>query len=182
MKRIGFLFAASLLTFCIGVGTAAACLQLSRLYTLLTGPSSGTSEKLQPATPSAKVVIKFQRFVWSEYVKYAEFRVINGSSEPLYYSGYGKDYHCSYKVKRKDNTRQLSPCWCGRGLKEQELLPGEAATYQVSLGHTGYNAFVISETGNLEVGFDFKVGRARRPQTVWSNEIIIPEEWELTSK
>lgn len=162
MKRLSLFFSVALLTFGIGValawGSSLFFTFSSISYILPLPPALSVTE------PSGNVQIKLQRVKKTEYGSYAEFHIVNGSSEALYYSGYSKDDHCSYRIKRGNFVEQKSPCWCGNGLAERRLSPGESATYQIG---------VSREVGKFEVGFDFQIGRARRKQTIWSNEVVI---------
>jgi hypothetical protein len=110
-----------------------------------------------------QVHLEFQGIKKTEYGHSAQFLLQNAGAETLYYSGYSNDDQCSYKFKRNGTIVQKNPCWCGTGLAERNLEPGEAAHYGVDL--TG-------ETGRLQVGFDFEVGATRQRQTVWSQEFI----------
>ncbi len=161
MKRHGLFFSVALLTFGIGVAFAwgfSQALQLSPDFSI-----SSLVPKFLITQPGGGVQIKFQRIEKTEYDSYAEFYVTNGGSEALHYSGYSKDDHCSYKIRQDGRVEQKSPCWCGTGLVERRLLPGKSATYRVQ---------VAKESERFEVGFDFGIGRKRRKQTIWSNEVV----------
>jgi hypothetical protein len=93
------------------------------------------------------------------------FFVLNGSSEVLRYRSYGKNDHCAFLVRREGRGDMQVPCFCGTGLAEHSLLPGESAIYQIGLG-TGF--------GDARVGFDFLVGSSRRKEVVWSESISLP--------
>jgi hypothetical protein len=115
-------------------------------------------------TPSGGGVhIKFLRIEKTDRGSCAEFRVMNGGSDALRYSGYSKDDHCSYMIRRGDKVEQKTVCWCGNGLEEHMLSPGESATYKVPVTH---------ESGEFEVGFDFWVSKKSRKRTIRSNEQI----------
>jgi len=161
MKRLSFFCGVSLLTFVIGLVTVWG-------YSLLSKPPLAayalpSSPVLSKPLPDGEVEIKFLRIEKIEYGSYAEFRIVNGGTEPLYYPGYSKDDHCSYKIRRKGSVEQKNPCWCGTGLEERALHPGESATYQTA---------VTGASGEFEVGFDFEVGQARRKQTIWCSDIV----------
>jgi hypothetical protein len=145
MRRLVSYFTASLLTFVLGVAAAWG-------YGLLTGPR-----------PDRKVRITLQRILMEDGSPYAEFRAVNGSAYALRYLGYDKDNHCSYSFRRGFDVKRNNPCTCGNGRAERTLHPGESATYQVS---------VRGEAGEFEVGFDFSVGKERRTETVWSENVV----------
>ena len=99
----------------------------------------------------------------TNYGSFAEFRFVNGGTESLYYRGYSNDDHCSYRIKHQRTVARYNPCWCGTGLAERVLEPGDTATYR---------ADITSASGRIQVGFDFQTGKDRHPQTFWSDEII----------
>ncbi len=95
------------------------------------------------------------------------FQITNGSSETLYYKGYSKDWHCSYKIKRGEKVEpQEGVCNCGMGLEERDLLPGETAKYDVAVA-------LKSKTNKVKVGYDFEVGQERRKETIWTDEVVV---------
>ena len=161
MKRLCLFFCLALLTFAIGVASARAYFQFHRLS--LTLSTSSFLPKLLITPPGGGVQINFQRIEKTEYGSYAEFRVINGGSEALHYSGYSQNSHCSYMIRQGKKVEQKWPCWCGTGLAERTLLPGESATYRVQ---------TTPESVKFEVGFDFLIGKKLRKQTIWSNEVV----------
>ncbi len=161
MKRLSLFFCLALLTFGIGVASVWGYYQFHRLS--LTLSTSTFLPKLLITLPGGGVQVKFQRIEKTEYGTYAEFYVMNGGSEALRYSGYSKNSHCSYMIKLGNKVEQMSPCWCGTGLAERTLLPGESATYKVQ---------VAAESERFEVGFDFRIGKKLRRQTIWSNEVV----------
>ena len=115
--------------------------------------------------PGSHVEVEFLRFTNSERETYAEFQVSNGSSEAAYYWGYGRDSHCSDLVRHGRKVELASFCWCGTGLEEQLLRPGETAKFAVRVPDTK-EAF--------EVGFDFRIGEGRLKRTFWSKKIERP--------
>lgn len=117
----------------------------------------------RPVPLDGEVHLKFQGIEKTEYGHTALFSLRNGSAEILYYPGYSQDDTCSYKFKRGDTIVHANPCWCGTGLAERHLEPGEATLYKINL--TG-------ETGGLRVGFDFEVGATRQRRTIWSQEFV----------
>lgn len=163
MKRLGLLLCLALLTFGIGVTSVWGYSQFRRLSATIS--SSSFLPKLLITRPGNGVKINFIGITKTEYGSYAEFRVVNWSLESLHYSGYSREDHCSYKISRGDRVEQRSPCWCGTGLEKYKLSPGRSATYKLSL---------TPVTGKVRVGFDFGVGKARRQQTFWSDEIVFP--------
>lgn len=161
MKRLGFFFSVFLLTFVTGFGIVWGYSLLSTTALAVSAPPA--SPALPKARLDGEVQIKFRRIEKTGYGSYAEFRIVNGGTEPLYYPGYSKDDHCSYKIRRGGRVGQRNPCWCGTGLGERALHPGESATYRVA---------VVRESGEFEVGFDFEAGKARSEQTIWCSDII----------
>jgi hypothetical protein len=132
----------------------------------LTPPKAFLTSAASPTVVSEKeggVRIEFREIEVTNCGSFAEFRFVNSGTESLYYPGYSKDDHCSYKIKHKGTVAQNNPCWCGTGLAERVLEPGETATYKVDIRR---------ESGRIQVGFDFQAGKNRHPQTFWSDEII----------
>jgi hypothetical protein len=168
MKRSNLLIGIAIFTFSIGVAVAWSWSSFSQLLTKET-VSTSTLPKL-PAKPlSEEVQIKFlssEKRNAPEYV-FAIFQITNGSSETLYYKGYSKDSHCSYKIKRDNIVEpQKLVCNCGMGLEERALLPGETATYDIGI-------LVKPKANKIQVEFDFGVGGERRKETIWTDEFII---------
>ncbi len=161
MKRLSLFFCLALLTFGIGVASVWGYTRFHRLSFALS--TSTFLPKLLITPPGGGVQVKFQRIVKTGYGSDAEFYVMNGGSEALRYSGYSKNSHCSYMIKRGNKVEQKSPCWCGTGLAERKLLPGESATYHVQ---------VAPGTEKFEVGFDFRIGKKFRKQTFWSYVVV----------
>jgi len=152
MKRLSFLLSVALATFAIGV-TLTLC--------------SSRFLQLRPDEQefSRHVQLKLQGLekVGERYEM--QFRIVNGSSEPLRYRSYAKDDHCAFFLWRPGEAVRQMPCGCGNGLAERTLYPGEAATYRIGL----YQGF-----GDVRVGFDFLVGGERRQEVVWSEAISLP--------
>jgi hypothetical protein len=172
MKRIGFQLGIALLTFSLGVGLEWSYLHILR-PSLIAPNSTPTKEAasrpfllISSDSPSEAVKISLSRSYRDEYglIK-AEFEVSNGGSEPLYYQGYGKDDNEYWSVRHGSRSHRFSP-FCGTGLAERALLPGKSASFQVVIGR---------EAASVQVGFDFSVGEKRLRQTIWSDEITIPE-------
>ena len=133
---------------------------------LLKPPQTFPTSAASPTAVSEKeggVRIEFRGIQVTNHGSYAEFRFVNGGTDSLYYPGYSKNDHCSYKIKHKGTVAQNNPCWCGTGLAERVLEPGESATYK---------ADITRESGRIQVGFDFQTGKNRHRQTFWSDEII----------
>lgn len=117
----------------------------------------------RPVPLDGEVHLTFQGIEKTEYGSIAFFSLRNGSAEILYYPGYSQDNTCSYKIKRGDTIVPDNPCWCGTGLAERHLGPGDATLYKIN---------VRGETGGLQVGFDFEVGATRKRRTIWSQEFV----------
>jgi hypothetical protein len=111
------------------------------------------------------VEVEFLRFTRSERDTFAELQVLNGSSEAAYYWGYGKDSHCSDLIRHGRKVELASFCWCGTGLEEQLLKPGETAKFAVR---------IPDPKEAFEVGFDFGIGEERLKRTFWSKKIERP--------
>jgi hypothetical protein len=115
--------------------------------------------------PVGQVEVEFLRFTRSERDTFAELQVLNGSSEAAYYWGYGKDSHCSDLIRHGRKVELASFCWCGTGLEEQLLKPGETAKFAVR---------IPDPKEAFEVGFDFGIGEERLKRTFWSKKIERP--------
>jgi hypothetical protein len=94
--------------------------------------------------------------------KIALFEVTNGASETAYYTGYGKNSHCSELVLQGRQIQLPIFCSCGTGLMEQSLEHGESVIFKVPIRHP---------RDSFEVGFDFYFGEKRLKKTIWSNRI-----------
>jgi hypothetical protein len=167
MKRIGFRLGISLLTFGLGVGAAWSYLHILR-PSLIAPNSTSTKEATSCSSDSSSEVVKIslRRTYRDEYgLINAEFEASNRGSEPLYFQGYSKDDNEYWSVRHGSRSRRFSP-FCGTGLAERTLLPGDSAGFQVVIGR---------EAASVQVGFDFFVGEKRLRQTIWSGEITIPE-------
>ena len=141
------------------------------LLTLLIGVLLAGTRAAAPVPPALApntiehVRVKLLQVSWRESNYRIGFEVLNGSSEPLRYRSYSKHDHCAFMIKREGRVEEQVPCFCGTGLAEQTLLPGEAATYYVSLG-PGF--------GDVKVGFDFLVAGGRKKEVAWSDNISLP--------
>ncbi len=163
MKRLSLFLGVALLTFVTGVVIAWCYLQFPQFFST---PAGSAATAASPVTKlSGEVQIKPQLIKRHEYGSVVKFHIVNGSPETLYYVGYSKDSHCSYKIKRGSQVEQKKErCWCGTGLAERTLSPGESATYRLD---------VAGQSERFEVGFDFTTGLMRRKQTIWSDEVVI---------
>ncbi len=149
MKRLCFRLGLALITFGLGVGAVWASLRV-----------------LRPSAPPGTVGIFLERHYRDEDGRIiAEFLVVNGVRETLYYQGYDDNDNQYWSVRRGYKTDSH---WatCGTGLAERKLSPGESAKFQVRVGREGRW---------LRVGFDFSAGKKRSLRTVWSDNIYIPE-------
>jgi hypothetical protein len=162
MKRVTFSLSIALLAFTTGVA-----ITLGVYRTVGTVPMAEKALHSSPAVSKtgSHVEVEFLRFTSSEPDTFAEFQVSNGSSEAAYYWGYGKDSHCSDLIRHGRQVELASYCWCGTGLEEQLLNPGETAKFAVRIPDTK-EAF--------EVGFDFGIGEERLKRTFWSKNIEWP--------
>ena len=161
MRRLILRFGIALLTFIVGVS-------ITWLYLLPLQRSSNSiiTPPMRPAAQlSGEVQIRFQRFEETEYGSYAEFRVINGTSEPLRYLGLSKNHNTSDEIIVGSRVKETPSFSCGTGLEERTLLSGESVTYHVD---------VSDWTGRVRVGFDFLVGQMRHRETILSDEFTIP--------
>jgi hypothetical protein len=162
MKRLSLSLAIALLTFITGLVTTWEHFRISSVLPLA---GNALNFNFVGHRPSGHLEIRYLRFIEREYGNYAEFQVVNGSTERAYYQGYGKDSHCANRIRHGGTVEQASHCWCGTGLAEQALWPGESANFQVSVPLT---------SGAFEVGFDFLIGKQRLKDTAWSGKIEIP--------
>jgi hypothetical protein len=168
MKRSNLLIGIAIFTFSIGVAVAWSWSSFSQLLTEEVVSTLGLPES--PTKPlSEEVKIRFlssEKRNAPEYV-FAIFQITNDSSKTLYYKGYSKDSHCSYKIKRDNIVEpQKLVCSCGVGLEERALSPGETATYNTRI-------LAESKANKIQIEFDFGVGRERRKETIWTDEFII---------
>ena len=174
MKQNVLKIASFILSFTIGI--AFVWLYFSNFpkifYSIFSRESTFTTvrpgQSLKPF--SEQVQIKFlssEKRNAPNYV-FVKFQIVNNSSATLYYSGYSKDWHCSYKFRRgtKVDEPQGLICNCAVGLAERSLSPGETAIYDVAV-------LPQSKTEKIQVGFDFEVGRERRKETIWTDEVIV---------
>ena len=151
MKRVCFFISTSFFTFVIGV--------------LLTWslPRVPQAARAEPK-PRGQTQVFIQRVVKRGRHYKIQFRVVNGSPDPVRYQGYSKDNHCAFIIRPEVGAERQMPCFCGTGLVEQTLLPGEVTTFQMGIAQ-GY--------GKAKVGFDFLVGSARRREVVWSADVLL---------
>ena len=172
MKRLNLFIGIAIFTFSIGVAVVWFWLSFSK-HPIAFFDSPPTEKQVPSEFPAKSLSESVQiKFLSSEkrnapgYV-FVTFQITNGSSETLYYKGYGKDWHCSYKFNRGSKIEQQERlCTCGNGLTEQALLPGETTTYDVAV-------LLQSKTNKVEVGFDFDVGQERRKETIWTDEVVV---------
>jgi hypothetical protein len=166
MKRLSFLLALALLTFGLGVGAASGYARVAKLLT--SEPADTLAARPQPsalpARPAEEVRITFLRAYRDEGTLVAEFQVTNGSREIISYSGYGKGDNVSWSVRSGKRSVRFSP-FCGTGLNGYSLYTGDSATFRVVLDGPGY----------VQAGFDFLVGEKSKRQTIWSDEVLVPE-------
>jgi hypothetical protein len=176
MRRFNLLIGIAIFTFSIGVALVWFWLSFSKLPSASfdSPPTEETiSTSVLPELPikplSEQVQIKFlssEKRNAPGYI-FVTFQIANGSAEILYYTGYSKDWHCSYKIKRAKKVEQQERlCTCGNGLAERALSPGETATYDVAV-------LLQYKTNKIEVGFDFEVGQERRKETIWTDEVVV---------
>jgi hypothetical protein len=183
MKRIGFLFGIALLTFTMGYVVTWGYYRIfltsfvvEEVRSPLAQDSLQTSSSsLKDHQLSGQLQIDSQKLVKIQDAPYLEFDLTNGSSEIAYYIGYTKSDLCLVKIKRGSRVEQLSVlCSCGTGLREQSLLPGESATFQIPAGLlSAWRLPPATKTG--KVGFEFFIGHSRHSQTLWSDKIDLSE-------
>ena len=147
LTRYGYFLGVALLTFGAGVASGS-------LYR--------TAVVVRPFS-AAEVEVRFKKASRDYYIT-LEYEVLNRSSHPLRYDGYAEGSNENWSVRRGDQSKSFRP-FCGTGLKERTLGPGESETFQ---------AFV-EEAGPVRVGFEFMVGEERVKQTFWSDEIFVAE-------
>ncbi len=158
MKRLTLSLSLALLTFAAGVAMTWGYYQISSVFSA----KKVVNSRLMESRLKGDLEVEFLRFTETEYGKYAEFEVTNGSSETAYYWGYSKDSHCSDLIRQGRKVEQVSFCWCGTGLEEQSLKTGERAKFGVR---------IPDNKEAFEVGFDFIAGKKRLKRTVWSKEV-----------
>jgi hypothetical protein len=129
----------------------------------------GVSAAAANARLEGNLEVTFIQLAEDTYGKYALFEVTNGGSETAYYYGYGKTSHCSELVRQGFQIDLSDHCWCGTGLEEQSLKPGESEIFRVRIRNPNYV---------FEVGFDFSFGEQRQRKTIWSRTI---EPWSVSS-
>lgn len=152
MKRLTFMLGITFLTFFVGVSLA------------ICNPQTFNSSFTQPPL-SEHIRLELRKLEKIENRYEVQFQVLNNSPETLRYQGYIKDDHCAFLVRRSAGSEEQVACFCGTGLAERTLHPGERATFAISLGEG---------LGNIKVGFDFLVGKARRMEVVWSEGLSLP--------
>lgn len=141
-------------------------------------------EKFVPKNLSGKLEIRFVKFEkvfrnqelpYSElFDNLAEFEVINGTNENVYYSSHCKECYPfpTRKVDGKPFNVYLGHC--GTGIEEQVLVPGEIVRFSVPKQEVTFEVKKVSAK-KVTLGFPFLVGTNRRAETLWSEEINFPQ-------
>lgn len=171
MKRLSLLIGFAFLTFCLSVGLTLAYLRILQPSSIASYRQIVSSSK-EAHGEAVKIMLK--RTFRNEYNIIAEFEVVNGSGEALYYWGSSEGSNPSQSVMRGNRSEDYSPA-CSVGRTEQVLLPGKSVLFQVAVGER--------EAGNIKMGFNFIIkGRDERGrpfiqaiQTIWSDDLYVPE-------
>lgn len=157
MKSISLRLSAALLTFALGAGAAWTYSSLWR---------SDATEPAPVSSPAEAVRVTLARSYRDKAgMIRAEFEVFNGDDEPLHYMGYGEGSNEFWSVRRGRRSSRYAPS-CRTGLVGHELAPGETARFEAVLGR---------EAGKVQVGFEFTAGEKGLRQTIWGDEVNLPE-------
>ena len=171
MRRISIRLGVALLTFFLGVGAAWSYPRLSQPPSTAPESASTPAAASIPDTPSLGAPSEAVKITLARSYRdgagliRAEFDVFNGGGEPLLYVGYSSGDNEFWSVRRGSRSKRFSP-FCGTGLADRELPPGETVRFQAVIGR---------EAGDVQVGFDFHTREKQLRQTIWSDEINIPE-------
>src|SRR5215510_12186183 len=155
MKRIASFIGVAILTF----STSVAISWVITKVTSIVFPQQSVSWPAADAILNNDLEVSFVGMRHDENGDYAQFEGMNGGSEIAYYTGYGKDSHCSTIVRQGVELKLAQWCWCGTGLERQALKPRETERFTVQ---------IPKATEPFEVGFDFRVGPNEVKRTVWS--------------
>ena len=171
MRRFSIRLGVALLTFFLGAGSTWTYLRTSQA--LMAGPESSSvadavSVPIAPSSPVSPIeavkITPARSYRDGNGVLQAEFDVFNGGGETLYYQGYGEGNNMFWSVRRGRRSQRFAP-FCGTGLAERELAPGESVRFEAVIGR---------EAGVMQVGYEFYTGRQRLRQTIWSGDFYVP--------
>ena len=168
MKRIGGRLGVALFTFGLGVWVAwvaAPVPQVPVVEIESPRPSQRINRPVSITISEPVTIVLIRSYKNSHAFILAEFRVTNISSEPVAYAGeYSEpNWNRYYSVKRKSEVVR-SDRSCGSGIAGYTLSPGKSVTFRVVAGE---------EPGNVQVGFDFFLGREKLKRTIWSEEVYV---------
>lgn len=170
MKHFYFKTAVTLLCLSFGILSSYLPAPLSSFREILNAyPLFSINTQNSPVDKN--VEIQFQELFAYYKGRSAKFVVENHTTESLHYESYGKNNHCSYTFSYKigEVEQILKPSVCfSPGLKEQELLPGETATYLIDIPTEAYDAVKV------KTAFEFEIGKKRHKQIVWSGDAMLP--------
>src|SRR5262245_37920060 len=129
MKRITSFIGVAILTF----STSVAISRVVNKVTSIIFPQPTVSWTAADAILNNDLEVNFVGMTHDEYGDYAQFDVTNGGSETAYYSGYGKNSHCSTIVRQGLEFKLALWCSCAVGLERQALNPRETARFSVQI-------------------------------------------------
>jgi len=186
MCKFKFRFLIALLTFVLGLTSVWIYVKLYSYFTTQQAHQFTTERTIEsPSISEIPVVIKqesskpeirFKKFKKVEGETVAEFELVNNSSEPISYSGYGKDSYCTLLFDNGTESKIVRGCYCGTGLSLQTLYPGETAVYTVYDNFAPFNLTKMKKVNvSGKFGFKILVGTDKREEIIWSEQITFPD-------
>jgi hypothetical protein len=131
-------------------------------------PNSETNKILYPTSPNGKIEVIFKGFVKTDQGLLVETEIINHNTKPAKYWSQSDNF-LHFFIKFNDKAKDMR--WCGTGMKEFQLLPGESLKSKLSA-----RVFedYLDKKGNLQIGFGF-VCEKNKYRQYWSRKFQIPD-------
>ena len=144
---------------------------IAEVYSILSAEAEVEGVVPQKIRKGKGLEVKFDKFVKTENGLWADFEITNFEDKPYFYrSDMGGNLNAPFFAlyQLRINGKDVNMMWCGTGLKEFELKPGESKIFRVF--NLGYH---WKKNKSVLVGFHFRSEGSKESQIYWSENLPI---------